>query len=445
MSLVDNIIEVDNLSKCYRIGIKDEIHDSMWMAFLNTLKSPLKNYRKYRSLYRFDNIHPNAPEEESVSDVIWALKNVSFEVKRGEALGIIGKNGSGKSTLLKILSKITNPTTGQAKFKGRIASLLEVGTGFHPELTGRENIYLNGTILGMTKKEVKRKFDEIVDFSGVEQFLDTPVKRYSSGMSVRLAFAVAAHLEPEILLVDEVLAVGDAEFQKKCLGKMGSVAKGGRTVLLVSHNMGSIAHLCERVLWLHEGKLQLIGPAADVVSTYLSEGVASQSNWQAEGSGSKDLDVKIQSVRIFSSNQQSTSTIEFTNPFNIEISYQINRPIRNLSIVFRVIDSIGSVVFESMDTDSTEWRGQLRNSGVYSSKCKIPEKLIRPGRYRLTVVSFVERIKTIECLEDVLQFDISEVGYRFNAKRFGAVTPELEWQINRADDEDRIQHRQSVV
>lgn len=445
MSSPDNIIEVKNLSKCYRIGVKQERYDSMWMAFLNSIKSPLRNYRKYRSLYRFDNLQPNGNGAGTARDVIWALKKVSFEVRRGEALGVIGKNGSGKSTLLKILSRITDPTSGEAMFRGRISSLLEVGTGFHPELTGRENIYLNGTILGMTKKEVDRKFDEIVEFSGVGRFLETPVKRYSSGMSVRLAFAVAAHLEPEILLVDEVLAVGDAEFQKKCLGKMESVAKGGRTVLLVSHNMGSIAHLCERALWLHEGKLELIGPATDVVGTYLSAGADSQSSWQAEADCTDDLDVKLQSVRILSSNLQETSTIEFAAPFHVDIGYHIHRPVRNLSIVLRVIDSIGRVVFESMDTDSTAWRGQERPSGRYSSVCKIPGKLLKPGRYRLTVLSFVERVKTFERRDDLLQFDITEVGYRFNAKRFGAVTPELEWGITRVENENGAGQRQVVV
>ncbi|MFQ5866208.1 MAG: ABC transporter ATP-binding protein, partial [bacterium] len=235
----DIAIKVQNISKRYRIGLKEEMRDSFAVAVLDFIKSPLKNYRKYRSLYEFEDINYSA-ENNVTENVIWALRDISFEVPKGEVLGIIGRNGAGKSTLLKILCKVTDPTSGVAEIRGRVSSLLEVGTGFHQELTGRENIYLNGTILGMTKKEVGRKFDEIVDFSGVEKFIDTPVKRYSSGMRVRLAFSVAAHLEPEILLIDEVLAVGDAEFQKKCLNKMEHVGQEGRTVLFVSHNVTAI-------------------------------------------------------------------------------------------------------------------------------------------------------------------------------------------------------------
>ncbi len=256
-------IKVENLSKRYRIGRKEEIHDTFAAAAVDWIKRPGKNLRRLRRLTRFgENGHD--PE-----DIIWALKDVSFEVKRGEVVGIIGRNGAGKSTLLKILSRITHPTNGRVELHGRVSSLLEVGTGFHPELSGRENIYLNGTILGMRKAEIDRKFDEIVDFSGVEKFIDTAVKRYSSGMRVRLAFSVAAHLEPEILLVDEVLAVGDAEFQKKCLGKMGEVARGGRTVLFVSHNMLAIQNLCHNTMWLNNGEVVSIGKTKRVISKYL--------------------------------------------------------------------------------------------------------------------------------------------------------------------------------
>ena len=257
MSSNDVAVKVEHLSKRYRIGLKEEMHDSIGSAVLNFFKSPLKNYRKYRSLYRFDDMDPNSQFDSAVNSdsILWALRDVSFEVNRGEVIGIIGKNGAGKSTLLKILSRITDPTSGRATIYGKVSSLLEVGTGFHPELTGRENIYLNGTVLGMRKSEVDAKFDQIVDFSGVKKFLDTPVKRYSSGMKVRLAFAIPAHMEPEILIVDEVLAVGDAEFQKKCLGKMQDFTKGGRTILFVSHNMGAVIDLCPRSLLLQDGTL----------------------------------------------------------------------------------------------------------------------------------------------------------------------------------------------
>ena len=236
------VIKVEHISKCYRIGLKETMQDSFLSTIGGFIKNPLKNYRNYRSLYNFDDINPD--QNESPSDVIWAVRDISFEVQEGEIVGIIGVNGAGKSTLLKILSKITAPTSGRVTIRGRVSSLLEVGTGFHPELTGRENVYLNGTILGMRKKEIDRKFDEIVDFSGIEKFIDTPVKRYSSGMKVRLAFAVAAHLEPEILIIDEVLAVGDARFQKKCMDKMKEVGQHGRTVLFVSHSIAVDPVMC---------------------------------------------------------------------------------------------------------------------------------------------------------------------------------------------------------
>jgi lipopolysaccharide transport system ATP-binding protein len=255
------IISVENLSKSYRLGV----------IGTGTFRGDLQRW--WAQARGLPDPHSKIGESDynnREGDTIWALKDINFQVSQGEALGIIGRNGAGKSTLLKILSRVTAPTTGVVKVRGRIASLLEVGTGFHPELTGRENIYLNGTILGMKKAEIDRKFDEIVDFAGEEQFIDTPVKRYSSGMYVRLAFAVAAHLEPEILIVDEVLAVGDAEFQNKCLGKMSAVAHGGRTVLFVSHNMVAISALCSRTLWLDGGALAMAGNTVDVVNSYLS-------------------------------------------------------------------------------------------------------------------------------------------------------------------------------
>lgn len=260
----DAAIKTEKLSKCYRIGQKEQKADSLSGAVAAWLSSPISNLKRLRQLTRFE------PGSERLPDIIWALQEVTFEVNQGEVVGIIGRNGAGKSTLLKILSRITEPTAGRALINGRVASLLEVGTGFHQELTGRENIYLNGAVLGMSKAEINRKFDEIVDFSEIETFLDTPVKHYSSGMKVRLAFAVAAHLEPEILLIDEVLAVGDAQFQKKCLGKMNEVAGKGRTVLFVSHNMGAINALCTRAILLQQGSISLSGRPLDVTEHYLS-------------------------------------------------------------------------------------------------------------------------------------------------------------------------------
>jgi lipopolysaccharide transport system ATP-binding protein len=256
------VISVENLSKAYRIGRKEEVPDTLTSALIGLARAP---FRRLRELQRLDTFRPSADAD----DLVWALKDVSFEVQEGEVLGVIGRNGAGKSTLLKILSRITEPTSGRAVIRGRVSSLLEVGTGFHPELSGRENIYLNGTILGMTKAEIDKKFDEIVDFSGVEKFLDTPIKRYSSGMKVRLAFSVAAHLEPEILIIDEVLAVGDAEFQKKCMGKMQDVARGGRTVLFVSHDMAAIEALCSAAIVLSSGHSTEPKPATQAALEYM--------------------------------------------------------------------------------------------------------------------------------------------------------------------------------
>lgn len=256
-------IKVESISKRYRIGMKEKIHDTLGSALISWIASPLSNFRHVQKLSKF--------VENDVKDIIWALRDISFEVGHGDVIGIIGKNGTGKSTLLKILARITEPTSGTAKINGRVASLLEVGTGFHPELTGRENVFLNGTILGMTKREIKTKFDEIVDFSGIEKFIDTPVKRYSSGMRVRLAFAVAAHLNPEILLIDEVLAVGDTGFQKKCIDKMGNIAEQGRTVLFVSHNMAAVQSLCSSGILLSDGKIAVNSSIQETVNAYINK------------------------------------------------------------------------------------------------------------------------------------------------------------------------------
>ena len=330
-------IKVEGISKCYRIGLKEQVHDSMGGAIIDFIKNPLKNYRKYRSLYTFDDVKDNSFAESA--DIIWALRNVSFTVERGEAVGIIGRNGAGKSTLLKILARITNPTKGRAVVYGRISSLLEVGTGFHPELTGRENIYLNGTILGMRKREIDRKLDEIVDFSGVEKYIDTPVKRYSSGMKVRVAFAVAAYLEPEILIIDEVLAVGDAEFQKKCLGKMGEVAKEGRTVLFVSHNMGAITQLCEKVFLFNQGQLKLTGTPNDVISSYLSSTTTNSAVWTGSSARPDDVEVQINSARVLSADDRPATIVDFDSQFKVEIAYEVIHPVRNLSILSRMPSS----------------------------------------------------------------------------------------------------------
>jgi lipopolysaccharide transport system ATP-binding protein len=429
-------INVENISKRYRIGLKEKAHDSLGSAALDLIKSPLRNYRKYRSLYKFNDTDTASSFDgvSNPSDIIWALKDVSFQLQRGEVLGIIGKNGAGKSTLLKILSRITTPTSGRVEIRGKVSSLLEVGTGFHQELTGRENVYLNGTILGMTKKEIDVKFDEIVDFSGIEKFIDTPVKRYSSGMKVRLAFSVAAHLEPEILIVDEVLAVGDAEFQRKCLGKMGQVAKEGRTVLLVSHNMGAIAQLCGQAILLEDGRIKVAGSSSDVISSYLMSKEITGSTWTNPSTQPADMEVDVRSIRVLSVDSLPTSVVEFDRHFEVEISYRIIRPVRDLIIMCRLSDVQGNILWTSWDTDTTGWSGRVREPGTYLSICKVPGSFLKPNRYLLSVAAFITKVKSFCHHENVLAFDVSVIGFNLNINRLGAISPLFEWEVKRINE-----------
>ena len=312
--MADTIISVENLSKKYLIGSRKETYSTL-RDFI-TSGARIMRARLLRPLNSFGS-RANGHAQE-----FWALKDIALEVRRGEVVGIIGRNGAGKSTLLKVLSRITEPTDGRVRIKGRIASLLEVGTGFHPELTGRENIFLNGAILGMTRTEIKQRFDEIVTFAEIEQFLDTPVKRYSSGMYVRLAFAVAAHLEPEILIVDEVLAVGDAQFQKKCLGRMKNVGRDGRTVLFVSHNMAAISTLCSRVVWLEGGRLAGSGDVRQVMGRYLANGVKQSLAWQPEKQSTR---FSYHSVRVLAEDPNAEGdSIPADSSFEIVFDYSVN-------------------------------------------------------------------------------------------------------------------------
>lgn len=319
IAATDVAVNIERVSKLYRIGAKVDKRDTLGEALLRFFKSPVANLRKYRSLYNFDDVEgPNAP-----ADVLWALKDISLTIDKGDAIGIIGRNGAGKSTLLKILSRITPPTSGRITITGRVSSLLEVGTGFHPELSGRENIYLNSTVLGLKKAEVDQRFDSIVAFSGIERFLDTPVKRYSSGMSVRLAFAVAAHLEPEILIVDEVLAVGDAEFQQKCLGKMQDVAGGGRTVIFVSHNMAAISNLCRKAAYLRGGELVSFGDSKTVIDEYLASVSGKARTPLGERSdriGSGEL--RFTSVELLSGDRRPIDHPQSGQPLIIRLGYE---------------------------------------------------------------------------------------------------------------------------
>ena len=417
------VIRVENLSKRYKIGVAKYRHDTLRDQITYGL----------RTLFSRDGLGVTPSAQRSApSDFIWALKDVSFEVKRGEVIGFIGRNGAGKSTLLKILSRITEPSAGFAEIQGRVASLLEVGTGFQGELTGRENIYLNGAILGMKKAEIDRKFDEIVAFSEVEKFIDTPVKRYSSGMFVRLAFAVAAHLEPEILIVDEVLAVGDASFQKKCLGKMDDIARGGRTVLFVSHNMGSVGQLCGRVLWVDQGQVKLSGHPAKVIAEYLSSSGTTSSIWTNSSASVNNKRFYVRSVRVLAEDNSPSAVVPFDRLFRIEVTYVIINPIRDLSITYQLKDLQGNVVWGSWDTDTTGLKHSVREPGHYKSICKIPGGLLKPGRYVLSVASHNNR-EVIARHAEVLAFDVSELGYDLNLNRAGVITPVLEWEVIRVD------------
>lgn len=379
-------IEVNNLSKRYRIGLKEEIQDTFVSSILSWMKSPISNYKKVHSLSYFS-------ENNEPKDILWALNNVSFKVKKGEVIGIIGDNGAGKTTLLKILSRITEPTSGVAEIKGSVASLLEVGTGFHPELTGRENVYLNATLLGMKKREVERKFNEIVEFSGVDKFIDTPVKRYSSGMRVRLAFSVAAHLEPEILLVDEVLAVGDVDFQNKCIKKMDSLSDAGRTVILVSHNMSSIQRLCERVLLMSKGAISMSGRPREVISAYYDSIGLNQSKFILEkNSNNKDDSAIIKSIEIFDNESKSTSVLNRGNSFSIEIMYKVFKPIKNLSVVFSAWAMGNIELCKSFNIDNEKEINDISNEGEYVSKVEFPGQLLNYGTYSFDIMLRSRRI-----------------------------------------------------
>jgi lipopolysaccharide transport system ATP-binding protein len=415
-------ISVENLSKSYRIA-----HQANGARY-KTLREDLMQLPK-RILSRFQRF--SSPL--SSSETFWALKDVSFEVKQGEVVGIIGRNGAGKSTLLKILSRITEPTSGQAKVYGRVGSLLEVGTGFHPELTGRENIFLNGAILGMRRTEIRDKFDEIVAFSEIEKFLDTPVKRYSSGMYVRLAFAVAANLDPEILLIDEVLAVGDAEFQKKCLGKMQEVSQGGRTILFVSHNMGAIASLCSRCFWLDHGSLALQGATTTVVNAYLKQGagVHPEKSWK-ENDGPGDDTFKLRQVRICQPINIPTGKIDITKPFQIEIESDISRDGKKVGLGLQIVNERGDIVFHTSDILAETRR--LTVPGRHLHVCTLPAYALNSGQYFLTIMADEPHIRMLFFCENVLNWIVeptSERMSRYSSDAWkGVLGPGLgEWDV----------------
>ncbi len=445
MSSKGPVIRVDNVSKIYRVGVQDSASENMVGAFLDFIRSPLKNYRKYRSLYDFSDVLDDGSGGED-SNVLWALRDVSFEVEQGDVVGVIGMNGAGKSTLLKLLSRITPPTRGEIQIRGRVGSLLEVGTGFHPELTGRENIYLNGTILGMRKKEVDRKFDEIIDFAAVDKFLDTPVKRYSSGMRVRLAFAVAAHLEPEILIVDEVLAVGDYEFQRKCINKMQDVSGEGRTVLFVSHNMPSVARLCDRGILLNKGQVVQDGKVEEIISAYLSSGsgVTSERTWdEAEAPGGNIA--RLRAVRVLDKDGTLAEAVEITDPVTVEMEYELLESGHEVVPNVHFHNEQGINVFMTVDNDK-EWSGRPRPAGYYKSTITIPGNLLSEGMLYVTPSLIGLQEKRGEFLvRQAIAFQVvdhmlegsARAGYTLQFH--GVMRPLVPWRTVKYENEHRSQ------
>lgn len=367
-----------------------------------------------------------APDDSR--EAFWAIKDLSFDVKRGEVVGVIGRNGAGKSTLLKILSRITEPTTGRIEIEGRVASLLEVGTGFHPELSGRENIFLNGSILGMKRAEIRRKFDEIVAFAEVERFLDTPVKRYSSGMYVRLAFAVAAHLEPEILIIDEVLAVGDMAFQQKCLGKMGDVARDGRTVIFVSHNMAVVNSLCHTAVYLDGGKLVHRGPTAVCLQRYLADTATPQPSGVDADLPVEDEDLRVTDFWIHDQAGKPKSAFLTSEPVHVSVRYAVHQPRAGLRVGIDVCDpTTGTTLFRTFD-DDLERRD--RRSGSHLATCVIPPNLLRPGPYAVQLKVTIHFVRWITHNQVVRRFHMEHGGVvnaAYGDSRPGVIMPSIAW------------------
>jgi lipopolysaccharide transport system ATP-binding protein len=426
-------ISVENLSKLYRlgeIGTGTISHDiNRWWARMRGKEDPFAKLGE-----------TNDRTAKGNSDYVWSLRDLSFEIKKGDVVGIIGRNGAGKSTLLKVLSKVTTPTSGRIKIKGRIASLLEVGTGFHPELTGRENIFLNGAILGMTKAEIRSKFDEIVDFSGVERYIDTPVKRYSSGMYVRLAFAVSAFLEPEILIVDEVLAVGDAEFQKKCLGRMEDVSRNdGRTILFVSHNMAAVSNLCNNSIFMRNGMLHSMGPTERVIEEYISFGKYNAG--QVAGSdiqyAQRSSVAYFNSVSIISKGE-ITSSVDIRNAITVELDFTVVTDGVIISPSVHLLDNVGTCILASFNGDSAVLDkdplfGKPLKTGRYVSKFIIPGDFLNDKSYLISAFLVPEDSADTARAEEVLSFTVTDTGgmrKEFGGDWWGLIRPKMQWNTS---------------
>ena len=416
----DIVIRVEHLSKRYRIGALQgrSTYGSLRESVSRAASAPFRSLQP-----RASGISLREPP------TIWALNDISFEVQRGQVLGIIGRNGAGKSTLLKILSRITKPTKGRIILRGRIGSLLEVGTGFHPELTGRENIFLNGAILGMKRAEIERKFDEIVDFAEIEQFLDTPVKHFSSGMYMRLAFAVAAHLEPEILLVDEVLAVGDAAFQQKCLGKMGEVATSGRTILFVSHNMAAIQRLCQLTILLDKGTITDLGNTASIVNLYLNKGMGKSLYW--ERTAQSNQPAYFTKIFLADHGGQPLEYITTSTNVSLNIECELRQANRNLQLSVGFLDQFGDLIFASAPQDAG--LNPPGEPGKYRAVFYLPNEILMPKTYGFKVVLWENGVGVYDSVSD-LYFNSEETASLFNSTpggRQGILTMRCNWSLEK--------------
>ena len=405
----DVVIRVENLGKLYHIGRQERRHANSAERLYKSLLAPFSRLRR----------DGQAPASE---ETMWALKGVSFEVKRGEAVGIIGPNGAGKSTLLKLLSGLTAPTEGRIVIRGRVGSMLEIGTGFNPELSGRENVFLNGVILGMKRAEIERKFDQIVAFSGVERFLDTPVKRYSSGMRVRLAFSVIAHLEPEILLIDEVLSVGDVAFRKKSMAKMEDLIRGGRTVLFVSHNAAAVSSLCDWAMRLEQGQIMARGDSQTIVQQYLEEELGHKALSPGRVSLPPDSSrpMRLRSVTVLNNDGEQSGEVEMSHPFRVRVRYDVNRPVKSAHVICFVNTADGINIFGSGDADCEPERLGERRPGSYAGEFEIPACLLDEGRYSITISMGVPFKKVFDRHESVVYFSVldnSSTRRRLQGKR----------------------------
>jgi len=447
----DIAMKVEGLSKRYRIGANQQTYKTLKEKLSSTAAAPFRAARhlltgngngnglraKSKELsVDSSSLAPGSLPRVSRGEMIWALKDISFEIKRGEVVGIIGRNGAGKSTLLKILSRITEPTEGYADIYGRVGSLLEVGTGFQPELSGRENIFLNGSILGMKNAEIKKKFDEMVAFAEVEKFIDTPVKHYSSGMYVRLAFAVAAHLDPEILLVDEVLAVGDAAFRKKCLGKMDDVARQGRTVLFVSHDMTNIATLCREAILLGAGRVLKTGPTPVVIANYLAEKNVDRSyiEWQLDQAPGDEI-ARLTKVTVSGNDSTDKNSFSLSEPIKLSMDFAVLKDGVRLNPVFVVKNHLGASIFSTSNYEEARWSDCSYQAGHFTTSCRVPAHLLNGGKYSVDA-KLVHEMRVVRAeSEGAVVFSVFDDGTSrgdYVGEWIGIVRPRCEWQTSQS-------------